>query len=738
MKILVTGGTGFVGRHVVERLLQRGCDVRLLVRPTSRIPPGWRERVEVFVADLEDLGLLGGAVADCGVVINVANTMGGSRLELERATISGSRRLFAEAQAHGVKRLVHISSIAVLPMGKAGRGQLLPEEALYESEAQYLTDYTVGKIATEREALELGTKGDVSVAVLRPGIVFGPGGNWKVSRLGTVIGRRIFLLGGGGQPLPFIYVENLADAVVSTALDVPAAQGIFHVIDDYELSAREFALALKSRVDPGFRPIGVPRLVCRLVAWPLGVLAHALHRMNPLHAGQLDGCSVEYRYSTEHAKALLGWSSRIGKEEALRRSMDSWAAKSRLPRNANLATLGVPRSAGKTVRVGLVGCGGIAAEHAKFLKGLGHVKLVACCDAARGRAAEFAGKHGVGASYDSLDGMLAAGGLDAVHILTPPTATHAIAGRCLDAGLHVLVEKPMAMSTAEVGDLYARARSAGRLLCVDHNHALDQVMIEARRWIASGALGEVVWMESYYGFDLRGNPGNPLLGPDASSNWNYRLPGGLFQNLLPHPLSVVVEFLSDPVEVTAFARSFNFLAHQPTDELRVILTGARAGAAVTVSLASSPRFQTLMVYCTHGAVQLDFVYKLVRVHRSISGIPRPLQRLAGNLRWGSRIIGRNLEVAWKHARGSWVHYDGMGRLIAEFHTGVLDGTGAPIGEPEARRTLLIMDETWRQIGRQDIGAVPHGLIPRGRAAAPAGADPWGSSQREPAAMTKPA
>lgn len=712
MKILVTGGTGFVGRHVVERLLDRECDVRLLVRPTSRLPAEWRDRVEVFVGNLGDHGLIGSAVSTCDTVVNIASTMGGSRAEIERATVAGSRKLFAEAQSQGVSRLVHVSSIGVLPMGKAHRGQPLPEEPLYESEAQYTTDYVFGKIATEMAALELAAKSEVSVAVLRPGIVFGPGGNWKVSRLGTVIGRGIFLLGGGRQPLPFVYVGNLADAIVRAALDARGAEGIFNVIDDYRLSAGEFARQLKTRVDPRFKVIPVPRSVCRLAAMPLGVMARSLHRINPLHAGQVDGGSIEYRYSTERANLVLGWRSQVGKDEALRLSMESWAAKARVPRNANLRVLGTTNGPGGPVRVALVGCGGIAAEHAGFLKGLKHVKLVSCCDATQGRAAEFAAKHGIASSHDSLDGLLAPGGLDAVHVLTPPTATHAVASRCLDAGLHVLVEKPMAMSAAEARDLYVQAKRAHRLLCVDHNHSMDRVMVEARSWISSGALGEVIWMDSYYGFDLRGNPGNSLVGPDAASNWNYRLPGGLFQNLLPHPLSVVAEFLPDSLEVAAHARSFNFLANQPTEELRIMLTSGRAGASVALSLASSPRFQTLMIYCTHGAVQIDFVYKLIRVHRNVPGIPKGLQRLGGNIGWGGRIIARNLEIVWKHARHTWVHYDGMGRLIAEFHAAALDGGAAPIGEAEALRTLSVMDETWRQIGPQDAGAVPHGLIPK--------------------------
>ena len=169
MKILVTGGTGFVGMHVVDRLLDRECDVRLLVRPTSRLPSRWTDRLEVFVGDFGDLAPLGDAVAGCDAVINIAHSMGGSRSEIERAAIGGTRRLFAEAHSHGVRRLVHVSSIGVLPMGEAHRGRAMPEEPIYEAEVRYTTDYVFGKIATEKAALDLGKLGDVSVAVIRPG-----------------------------------------------------------------------------------------------------------------------------------------------------------------------------------------------------------------------------------------------------------------------------------------------------------------------------------------------------------------------------------------------------------------------------------------------------------------------------------------------------------------------------------------------------------------------------------------
>jgi predicted dehydrogenase len=215
-------------------------------------------------------------------------------------------------------------------------------------------------------------------------------------------------------------------------------------------------------------------------------------------------------------------------------------------------------------------------------------------------------------------------------------------------------------------------------------------------------------MDSYYGLDLRGNPGNPFLGMAGAQNWNFQLPGGLFQNLLPHPLSVVMEFLPEPVAVQASARFYRLLPHQAADELRVMLTTPSAGAFVTVSMAASPKFQTLQVYGTHGALHLDFTYKLLRLQRNLPGVPKALHKLAANLSWGRRIIQQNLAMAWSHARKKWVHYDGMQRLIAEFYACARLGLPSPVPPQEALRVIEVMDETWRQIGPQGLPAKRNG------------------------------
>ena len=94
------------------------------------------------------------------------------------------------------------------------------------------------------------------------------------------------------------------------------------------------------------------------------------------------------------------------------------------------------------IKVGLIGAGYIAGWHADALRATPGVRLVAVCDLSRGAAEGLASAHGARA-FDSVEDMIAAGVVDAVHILTPPQSHGALAKTCLAAGLHVLVEKPV-------------------------------------------------------------------------------------------------------------------------------------------------------------------------------------------------------------------------------------------------------------------------------------------------------
>src|SRR2546421_12428237 len=126
----------------------------------------------------------------------------------------------------------------------------------------------------------------------------------------------------------------------------------------------------------------------------------------------------------------------------------------------------------KRYRVGLVGAGNICEFHIRALRRLGGVELIGLTDLDAGRAQALAERFGVPATFASMDALLDAG-VDAIHVLTPPSSHAALTLRALERGCHVLVEKPLATSTEDCDRIARAAQKAGRAVGVDHAMLFD-------------------------------------------------------------------------------------------------------------------------------------------------------------------------------------------------------------------------------------------------------------------------
>ena len=354
------------------------------------------------------------------------------------------------------------------------------------------------------------------------------------------------------------------------------------------------------------------------------------------------------------------------------------------------------------VRVALIGCGIIARSHMQFLSDMSNVQVIAACDPDLETARKLTQEWGIPAVYESAEVMLEKERPDAAHILAPPHMNMSLAIIAIKAGCHVLIEKPMALDCIEAETIIQAASVRGVKVCVDYNYVFDAGMLNARRLIASGALGKVIWVDSYYGFDLGNNRTNRLMAPGGERNWTFKLPGGLFQNLITHPLSVALDILGEPTKSQSHARFFRILPHQPMDELRILLETPEAGGLVTVSLAASPKFHTLTIYGTKGSLMIDFAHKLFvpQIHKA--HIPKSLSRLLMNMAWGMKVVRGTLRMGWKIGRKKWIHYDGMKTLIREFYSAIQEDRPSPVSPQELIRLMRVMDTTWEQIGPQNI------------------------------------
>jgi nucleoside-diphosphate-sugar epimerase len=332
--VLVTGAAGFLGSRVVGNLLERGfskvrcfarrsSDVARLENVISRHRAGDVEIVRGNLLSREDCERATSGVA---VIYHLAAGTGEkSFADAFMNSVLTTRNLLDATLRHGsLRRFVSVSSFAVYTnRGKPRRG-LLDEACPIEEHPERRGEaYCYAKVKQDAIVAEYGTKHGIPYVLVRPGTVYGPGQSAITGRVGVgTFG--IFLHLGGGNVVPFTYVDNCADAIVLAGLRKDIDGEVFNVVDDDLPTSRQF-LRLYKRNVRRFRSVYIPHVasyvLCavweRYSSWSEGQLPPVFNR-KAWHAYWQGS-----RYSNAKLKTVLGWAPRVSTADGLRRSFES-------------------------------------------------------------------------------------------------------------------------------------------------------------------------------------------------------------------------------------------------------------------------------------------------------------------------------------------------------------------------------------------------------------------------------
>jgi len=333
--VLVTGGAGLVGTHVLDALRARGERPRALVHAHAR---GGVEAfgADAVVGDVTDASAWQRATDGVRAIIHAAARVASheSFEEFTRVNVGGTRLAIEAARRTGA-RLIHISTVAVY-----GR------VAVFQTGAQDITEdypwqplpvkdfYARSKRAAEQLVQDEAARGSLSAIAIRPNVIYGERDQLFIRRVIANLRRGVLpQIGPGTNHLSCVYAGNVASAILA-ALAAPARPGFraYNVTRDAPplLPQREFFTTFAAAV--GRRPRFVPVPV-GLVRFGVGMWTMLLRLARPGRYAGLGGAAIEFvlgenPYSTERIRAELGWSPPFDTRTAIVRSVSASKTKS--------------------------------------------------------------------------------------------------------------------------------------------------------------------------------------------------------------------------------------------------------------------------------------------------------------------------------------------------------------------------------------------------------------------------
>jgi nucleoside-diphosphate-sugar epimerase len=317
MRALVTGATGFLGAAAVVRLRADGVIVRALVRSAD----AHTDADERCVGDLRAPSSLEPAVAGVDWVIHAGarvSTSGGWE-EFEAVNVRGTEALLQRAQAAGVRRIVHVSSLSVYAVPHDGA--VITETSPYDDAGEERGFYARSKLAADQLA-SAAMRAGAPLTIVRPGLLYGPGRTPPLARRSAAIGPLRILLASPDYLLPLAYVDNVADAIALAARAEPARGRAYTIVDVHARQA-EYAQLFRRLSGGRWRAVHAPLGVLRAGASAAERAAGLLGRRSPISRHQVERTLRSARFDTQRAHDELGWQPRVPLEEALRRTFDA-------------------------------------------------------------------------------------------------------------------------------------------------------------------------------------------------------------------------------------------------------------------------------------------------------------------------------------------------------------------------------------------------------------------------------
>ena len=358
----------------------------------------------------------------------------------------------------------------------------------------------------------------------------------------------------------------------------------------------------------------------------------------------------------------------------------------------------------KMIKVGIIGCGKMADQHATQIQRIPEAEIVGVCDRELLMAKQLFDRFKVKRYFTDIKEMIKFAKPDVVHITTPPQSHFELGKICLEAGCNVYMEKPFTLYTPEAEELIGLATQKRLKITAGHNAQFTHTMIRMRQLVKKGFLGgKPVHMESIYCYSFGDESyAKALIG--NSDHWVRKLPGSLLQNIISHGISKIAEFLSgDNPAVIAQGFTSSFLKSigedDIVDEVRVIIKDEDSTTAYfTFSSQIKPIPHQFRIYGINNSLIVDDDNQtLIRIEKN--EYKSYLRYFVPPFQYAKQYI-ENYSINFKKFIIKDFHMPNdaaLKTLIESFYRSVVKNEPLPLSYREIILTSRIMDSIFTQV-----------------------------------------
>ena len=222
-------------------------------------------------------------------------------------------------RSNPVKKMIYISSCSVYGVADFRKNQVVNEEASMERHPGRRGDYSASKQEADLYVQEEMKKNGVPIVILRPGTIYGPGGDLYTPMMGFSLANKVFVVIGNGKfELPFAYVDNVAQAVIESIGRDEANNQIFNVVDPERINKKEYVKRVIKKIYPDSKIVYLPFSVLYSITWMQECLCKAMKREPFLTRYRLVSSQRSISYDNSKIIDKLGWAPKVSVEKAFK------------------------------------------------------------------------------------------------------------------------------------------------------------------------------------------------------------------------------------------------------------------------------------------------------------------------------------------------------------------------------------------------------------------------------------